>query len=71
MSVLVRLKRLIAPDVLGRKAGEKLVVLTAYHAQSARMADPHCDVLFVGDSLGNVLYGFDTTLIRPCLSRST
>jgi 3-methyl-2-oxobutanoate hydroxymethyltransferase len=48
--------------VLGRKAGEKLVVLTAYHAQSARMADPHCDVLLVGDSLGNVLYGFDTTL---------
>jgi 3-methyl-2-oxobutanoate hydroxymethyltransferase len=26
------------------------------------MADPHCDVLLVGDSLGNVLYGFDTTL---------
>ena len=62
MSVPVRLNRITAPDVLGRKAGEKLVVLTAYHAQSARMADPHCDVLLVGDSLGNVLYGFDTTL---------
>lgn len=62
MSVPVRLKRITAPDVLGRKAGEKLVVLTAYHAQAARMADPHCDVLLVGDSLGNVLYGFDTTL---------
>jgi len=37
-------------------------MLTAYHALSARLADPHCDILLVGDSLGNVLYGFDTTL---------
>ena len=55
-------KRLTAPDILARKGGEKIVALTAYHALSARLADPFCDVLLVGDSLGNVLYGFDTTL---------
>jgi 3-methyl-2-oxobutanoate hydroxymethyltransferase len=55
-------KRLTAPDILARKGGEKIVALTAYHAISARLADPFCDVLLVGDSLGNVLYRFETTL---------
>jgi 3-methyl-2-oxobutanoate hydroxymethyltransferase len=55
-------KRLTAPDIQARKAGEKLVALTAYHAPSARLADRHYDILLVGDSLGNVLYGFETTL---------
>lgn len=62
MSAHSNLKRVSASDVFERKAGQKLVVLTAYHAQSARLADTHCDILLVGDSLGNVLYGFDTTL---------
>jgi len=55
-------KRLSAPDIRGRKAGDKIVVLTAYHTYTARIVDDHCDVILVGDSLGNVLYGFDTTL---------
>lgn len=58
----VRTKRISAPDILGRKAGEKIVVLTAYHSYTARIVDEYCDVILVGDSLGNVLYGFDTTL---------
>lgn len=58
----VRTKRISAPDIRGRKAGDKIVVLTAYHTFTARIADDYCDVLLVGDSLGNVLYGFDTTL---------
>jgi 3-methyl-2-oxobutanoate hydroxymethyltransferase len=62
MSVHSEAKRLTAPDIRARKGGERLIMLTAYHALSARMADPHCDILLVGDSLGNVLYGFDTTL---------
>ena len=62
MSVHCVAKRLTAPDIRARKGGGRLVMLTAYHALSARMADPHCDILLVGDSLGNVLYGFDTTL---------
>jgi 3-methyl-2-oxobutanoate hydroxymethyltransferase len=56
------MKRLTAPDIYARKGGAKIVALTAYHAWSAKLADPHCDILLVGDSLGNVLYGFETTL---------
>ena len=55
-------KRISAPDIRRRKANNKIVVLTAYHTYTARIADDYCDVLLVGDSLGNVLYGFDTTL---------
>lgn len=55
-------KRISAPDIRGRKAGDKIVVLTAYHTFTARIVDDYCDVILVGDSLGNVLYGFDTTL---------
>lgn len=62
MSVHCVAKRLTAPDIRARKGVERLVMLTAYHALTARLADPHCDILLVGDSLGNVLYGFDTTL---------
>lgn len=36
--------------------------LTAYTAPMARLLDPHVDILLVGDSVGMVLYGFDTTL---------
>ncbi len=62
MSVPSRIMRRTAGDVLTAKGQDKLVALTAYHALSAQLADPHCDILLVGDSLGNVLYGFDTTL---------
>ena len=55
-------KRISAPDIRGRKAGDKIVVLTAYHTYTARIVDDYCDVILVGDSLGNVLFGFDTTL---------
>ena len=57
-----RTRRLSAPDIRGRKARNKIVALTAYHDYTARIVDDYCDVILVGDSLGNVLYGFDTTL---------
>ena len=44
------------------KGDEKLVVLTAYTAPFARILDPYVDILLVGDSLGKVLYGMDSTL---------
>lgn len=44
------------------KGKEKLVVLTAYIAPFARVLDKHVDILLVGDSLGMVLYGMDSTL---------
>jgi 3-methyl-2-oxobutanoate hydroxymethyltransferase len=62
MSAQTLIKRRTAASVLAAKGGEKLVALTAYHSLSASLADPHCDILLVGDSLGNVLYGFDSTL---------
>jgi 3-methyl-2-oxobutanoate hydroxymethyltransferase len=45
-----------------KKGGTPIVGLTAYAASIARLLDPHVDFLLVGDSLGMVLYGFDSTL---------
>lgn len=50
------------PEIAARKGGEKLVVLTAYTARMAELLDPYCDILMVGDSLGMVVYGLDSTL---------
>jgi 3-methyl-2-oxobutanoate hydroxymethyltransferase len=49
-------------DIRARKGGEPIVALTAYHANTAAIADPHCDVLLVGDSLGMVVHGYPSTL---------
>ncbi len=53
-----------APDLAAMKRrGEKIVVLTAYDYAFAQVFDAAgADVLLVGDSLGNVVLGFDTTL---------
>ncbi|MAF29695.1 MAG: 3-methyl-2-oxobutanoate hydroxymethyltransferase [Croceicoccus sp.] len=37
-------------------------MLTAYTARMAQLLDPHCDILLVGDSLGQVIYGLPSTL---------
>lgn len=50
------------PLIRDMKNREKLVVLTAYTAPMARLLDEHCDILMVGDSLGMVVYGLDSTL---------
>ena len=42
--------------------GPPIVALTAYTTPMARLLDAHVDLLLVGDSLGMVLYGFDTTV---------
>ncbi len=48
---------------LARLKGERPIVsLTAYSAPMARFFDPYVDFLLVGDSLGMVLYGMETTL---------
>jgi 3-methyl-2-oxobutanoate hydroxymethyltransferase len=56
------IKRLTAPDIRARKGGEPIVCLTSYHAHTARLVDRHCDVILVGDSLGMVMHGFETTV---------
>ena len=44
------------------KGRAPIVGLTAYTAPIARLLDPHVDFMLVGDLLGMVVYGFDTTL---------
>lgn len=58
-------KRLMAPDITARKGREPIVSLTAYHAHTAAIADKHCDFLLVGDSLGMVMHGYETTVPVP------
>jgi 3-methyl-2-oxobutanoate hydroxymethyltransferase len=54
--------RLTIPAIRAMKSGSKIVVLTAYTAPMARLLDAQCDMLMVGDSLGMVVYGMDSTL---------
>jgi 3-methyl-2-oxobutanoate hydroxymethyltransferase len=65
MSVQRASPRTTAPEISARKGGEPIVSLTAYHAHTAAIADPHVDFLLVGDSLGMVMHGFETTLPVP------
>ncbi len=62
MSASAQVKRISVPDIAARKGQEPVVVLTAYSVSMATLLDDHCDCLLVGDSLGMVLYGLDSTL---------
>jgi len=62
MSAQDEIKRLTAPDIRARKGGEPIVCLTSYHAHTARLLDRHCDLILVGDSLGMVMHGLETTV---------
>jgi 3-methyl-2-oxobutanoate hydroxymethyltransferase len=60
------MKRLTIPALRKRKVdgvtSEPIVMLTAYTARQAQLLDPHCDLLLVGDSLGQVIYGLPSSL---------
>src|SRR5438132_6834286 len=62
MSVQSAIKRKTAPDIRARKNGEPIVMLTSYHAHTAALVDKYCDVILVGDSLGMVMHGLETTV---------
>ncbi len=62
MSTPVRSSRLGVPALRAMKGEGKQVWLTAYTTPVAAALDPHCDALLVGDSLGMVIYGLDSTL---------
>src|SRR5215475_3817101 len=62
MSTHSEQKRLTAPDIRARKGGDPIVALTSYHAHTARILDRYCDVVLVGDSLGMVMHGLETTI---------
>lgn len=64
------MRRLTVPALRKRKVAGKhggttaqpLVMLTAYTARQAQLLDAHCDLLLVGDSLGQVIYGLASTV---------
>ena len=60
------MKRLTVPAIRARKVdgvtAEPIVMLTAYTARMAQLLDPHCDLLLVGDSLGQVVYGLPSSV---------
>jgi 3-methyl-2-oxobutanoate hydroxymethyltransferase len=62
LSTAVITKRKSVTDIAAMRGKDKIVSLTAYTAPIARLLDPHVDLLLVGDSLGMVVYGFDSTL---------
>ena len=62
MSVSSSIKAITVPALRARKGGDPIVSLTAYTTPMARLLDPHVDILLVGDSLGMVIYGLETTL---------
>src|SRR5256885_10391454 len=62
MSVQNDIRRLTAPDIRARRGGEPIVGLTSYHAHTARLLDRYCDLILVGDSLGMVMHGLETTV---------
>ena len=54
--------RVSVPQLRARKGLEPIVCLTAYTTPMAQRLDEHCDLLLVGDSLGMVVYGMESTL---------
>ena len=62
MSTVGQTKRITPAAIEAMKGTRPIVSLTAYTTPIARLLDPHCDLLLVGDSLGMVLYGMETTV---------
>ncbi len=47
--------------IINKKNKSKIVCLTAYSQNFAKLLDKHCDIILVGDSMANVLYGMQNT----------
>jgi 3-methyl-2-oxobutanoate hydroxymethyltransferase len=62
MSAHTKTKRVTVPEIRARKGKEPVVSLTCYHAHTAKLLDAHVDLMLVGDSLGNVMHGLDSTI---------
>ena len=62
MSTVAADKKRTPAEIARRKGAEPIVCLTAYSTPMARLLDPIADLLLVGDSLGMVIYGFESTL---------
>jgi 3-methyl-2-oxobutanoate hydroxymethyltransferase len=62
MSIEPTQRRISAPDIRARKGAAPIVSLTSYHAHTAALLDKHCDLILVGDSLGMVMHGLESTI---------
>jgi 3-methyl-2-oxobutanoate hydroxymethyltransferase len=62
MSIVAETKRVTVPEIRAHKNAKPVVALTCYHAHTARLLDEHVDLMLVGDSLGMVMHGMETTL---------
>jgi len=62
MSVQTQTRRVTVPEIRAHKGQQPVVVLTCYHAHTARLLDSHVDIMLVGDSLGMVMHGLETTV---------
>ena len=62
MSTQAAIKRKTSVDIAKMKGGTPIVALTAYHAHTAHMVDGLADFILVGDSLGMVMHGYETTV---------
>lgn len=58
-------KRLTAPDITAKKGLCPIIALTSYHAHTAKIVDKYADLILVGDSLGMVMHGMETTVGVP------
>ena len=58
-------RRTTVPQIAARKGGEPIVSLTSYHAHTAAIVDRYADFILVGDSLGMVMHGMETTVGVP------
>src|SRR5580700_9897063 len=62
MSAVSESRRITVPEIRAHKNAKPVVCLTCYHAHTARLLDQHVDLMLVGDSLGMVMHGLETTL---------
>jgi 3-methyl-2-oxobutanoate hydroxymethyltransferase len=65
MSVQSKIRRNTVPQIAARKGGEPIVSLTSYHAHTAAIVDKYADFILVGDSLGMVMHGMESTVGVP------
>lgn len=62
MSIQTKIRRTTVPQLRARKGDTPIVSLTSYHAHTAAIVDKYADFILVGDSLGMVMHGMDSTL---------
>ena len=70
MSTQTPIRRTTVPQIRARKGGAPIVSLTSYHAHTAAIVDKHADFILVGDSLGMVMHGMDSTIGVPTVRES-